>query len=75
MDAGAWIGEKMEKLHDRLGRKKTSSEQESEHHVRPGPWRSCHRLPLIEFDPHFLFKIACRRSDASEDPAWVSPGM
>lgn len=38
MDAGAWIGEKMEKLHDRLGRKKTSSEQESEHHVRPGPW-------------------------------------
>ena len=29
MDAGAWNGEKMETLHDRLGRKKTSSEQES----------------------------------------------
>ena len=75
MDAGTWIGEKMETLHARLGRKKTSSEQKSEHHLRPGLWRSRHRLPLIEFDPHLLFKIACGPSDASEDPAWVSPGM
>lgn len=67
MDAGVWIGEKMEILRDKLRRKKASSEQESEHNLCPGPRRSCHWFPLIESDSHLLFKIACGHSDAPEE--------
>ena len=66
-DAGVWMGRKMEIWCDRVRRKKAFWEREPEHNLYPGLLEIRHWLPLIEFDPHLLFKIACGHSDASED--------
>lgn len=63
--AGVWIREEMKILQARRKGRKRSEKRESAHNLCPGPWRSCHWLPLIEFDPHLLFfKLLAAGADA-----------